>query len=54
MFLSILIPSKRPEGLEKFMNSYMANTSDPTDIEIITLVDDDEHPEHVKIGRAHV
>ena len=47
MFLSILIPSKRPEGLERFLNTFKANTNDASDIEIIVLVDDDEHPSYV-------
>lgn len=47
MFLSILIPSKREEGLEKFLSTFQANTNNPKDIEIVILKDDDEHPEHV-------
>jgi hypothetical protein len=41
MFLSILLPSKRPEGLAKFLTTFRANTNNPKDIEIIVLVDDD-------------
>jgi hypothetical protein len=41
MFLSILIPSKRPEGLAKFLTTFRDNTKDPKDIEIIVLVDDE-------------
>ena len=48
MFLSILIPSKRPEGLEKFLSTFKANTSEPWDIEIIVLVDCvNDEPEYV-------
>jgi hypothetical protein len=47
MFLSILVPSKRPEGLERFLQSLRTNTSNLSDIEVIVLVDDDDHPEYV-------
>lgn len=51
MFLSILIPSKREEGLQSFLNTFYANTSRYEDIEIIVLKDDDEHPEYVDYFR---
>jgi glycosyltransferase involved in cell wall biosynthesis len=47
MKLSILIPSKRPEGLESFLRTFRANTANPQAVELMILVDDkDEYVEY--------
>jgi len=43
MKLSILIPSNRPEALEKFVDSYEKNTKNKKDIQLVVLVDDDKN-----------
>ncbi len=40
--LSILIPSKRPEGLEAIIESLKKNTSDFNSIELVIAVDDEK------------
>lgn len=48
MMLSILIPSNRPEGLEKTIQSLAENASDPDSYEIIVLEDiDDDTPNYI-------
>ena len=47
--ISILIPSCRPDGLDKFIGSLRANSWKFEDLDIVIAVDDDTAPEYLEV-----
>lgn len=48
-WLSILIPSNRPEGLERYIDSLRSNADNFNEIEIVILVDEYNKPPYVEM-----